>query len=83
MEEDNKIVKKGYIWMLKAGRKLIENKINKVKDESAILALKSPKAVGGEYYYASIYDYRYGNQINIYESPACYKNLVDDENFGK
>lgn len=80
VEEHNKVVgTNGYVWMLKAGRRLVDNKINRVVNESALLVLKAPKSAGGEYYYAEIFDFRYGDQAKKEESPAYYKNLVEDE----
>ena len=80
IQEHNKIVsKQGYVWLLKAGRRLVENKLAKVKKESSLIILKAPKGKGGDYYYAEILDYRYGRQINEGESPEYYKNLPGDE----
>ena len=80
IEEHNKVVSvNGYVWMLKAGRKLVENKLNKIMGESALLILKAPKSSGGDYYYAQIAGYRYGGQLEKKESPSYYEKLVDDE----
>lgn len=80
IEEHNKVVStNGYVWMLKAGRRLVDKKIEKVINESALLILKAPKSFGGEYHYAEVLDFRYGEQEKKGESPAYYKNIVDDE----
>lgn len=78
--EHNKIVSdKGYVWMLKAGRKLVESKLLKVINETGVVILKAPKNSGGNYYYAKIQDYRFGIQSRDMISPDYYKILVDDE----
>ena len=80
IEEHNKIAcSKGYVWMLKAGRKLVESKLSKIKNESSLLILKAPKGDGGEYYYSEIMEFRYGDQIQKDESPEYYGKLVGDE----
>lgn len=52
-------------------------------DETALLILKAPKSSGGDYYYAEISGYRYGNQAEKNESPAYYAKLFEDKNCGK
>lgn len=80
IEEHNIVVSaNGYVWMLKAGRRLVDNKINRVINETALLILKAPKSSGGDYYYAELLDFRYGDQENKEESPAYYEKLVADE----
>lgn len=80
IEEHNKVVEtNGCVWMLKAGRRLVDKKIDKVINESALLILKAPKSSGGEYYYAEVLDFRYGDREKKEDSPAYYENLVEDE----
>lgn len=80
IEEHNKVVSvNGFVWMLKAGRRLVDSKVSKVINETALLILKAPKSSGGDYYYAEVLDFRYGDQENKEESPDYYENLVEDE----
>lgn len=80
IEEHNKVVdENGYVWMLKAGRKLVESKLSKVFNDTAMLILKAPKSAGGNYYYTQIFDYRFGKLEADMKSPEYYNKLVDDE----
>ena len=80
IEEHNKVSRKnGYVWMLKAGRKLVENKLKNVMEESSIIILKAPKNAGGEYYFTELLEFRYGKQQEKNDSPEYYASLVDDE----
>ena len=81
IDEHNMVVgENGYTWMLKTGRKLMEKKLTKVIEESAILILKAPKGSGGGYYYTEIMDFYYGKQKYDNKFPEYYYELVEDEN---
>lgn len=80
IEEHNKIIQKyGYVWMLKAGRKLVQSKLDTVMNDSAVLILKAPKKTGGGYFYTSINEYCIGKERPDMIYPDYYKELIDDE----
>jgi hypothetical protein len=78
-EHNNAADENGYVWMLKAGRKLIEAKLCQVKDESGIMILKAPKNAGGNYYCAQIFNYWFGSPNKSMNFPVYYEELIDDE----
>lgn len=80
IEEHEKIIKgKGYVWMLKNGKRSSIQKIKDVQDQGGWLILRSPKADGGVGFLAHFTEIS-ENDPKDAVVPTYYSELLNDEN---
>lgn len=79
IEEHNVLLKeKGYVWMMKMGKKTSINRLSKIKAQGGYIVLKSPVADGNKYYIGKFEDFRDEMPNDKAHMPKYYSEIVDD-----
>jgi len=76
-EHKKAINKHKAVWMLKVGRELAEQSIEKVMEESKKLIIKEPKHSGNHYYLCNICEIRTGEADSSMTMPKYYQELKE------
>lgn len=72
------IDKKGYTWLLKAGKRSAKYKIDKVMADGGFIILRSPTPDGGKFYAAVCTEFREATPSDEEPFPAYYKDFIND-----
>lgn len=78
-EHKNIIHKKGSVWMLKVGKCVPENKLQKMYENGGVIYLRSPKNEGEKFYKATIKAYYLGEPKRNMIFPQYYNEMLNDE----
>lgn len=78
INEHIEVIKKhSYVWMLKAGRKSNNIKINDILKDGGLMILKAPKSHGNQYYVAK-FTAVLENKPDEHNYPAYYENILEE-----
>lgn len=77
-EHDRLIKDAGYVWMLKAGKKIPESRMEAVLRDGGHIIFRGSKASGGKYHYARAEEVRYGVSDDSMMFPEYYRMMVSD-----
>ena len=78
-EHRSVIEKHGSVWMLKVGKKIPENKLQKMYQNGGVLYLRSPKNEGEQFYKAKIKAFYSGEPKSNMLFPKYYDEMLNDE----
>lgn len=77
-EHKSVIDKNGFTWVLKIGKEIPNQKLNRVLEEGGVLFFRAPKASGGTYHIAKVEDYAYGKAPKDNIFPEYYHQMEND-----
>ena len=69
---------KGYVWMLKIGKKTSEEKLHQILDEGGWMVLRSPKSNGSKMYIAQYTEFQCEEPRDM-TYPSYYAELLNQE----
>ena len=72
------IDQKGYVWMMKIGKKVSLDKINKIMRSGGFIILKSPISDGSKYYIGRFNDYSEKTPNDNGHMPQYYSIIMND-----
>ena len=79
IKEHDRVMKDvGYVWVLKAGKRIPELKMKDVLKDGGHVIFRGSKASGGKYYYAHVEEVKYGIPDASMIFPDYYRLMVSD-----
>ena len=78
--EEHKVFlkEKGYVWMMKMGKKTSVDKLSKIKAQGGYIVLKSPIADGNRYYIGQFEDFQDEMPNDKVHMPQYYSEILED-----
>lgn len=77
VEEHNRVLTDGKVWILKLGKVIPEWRLKKLKDENGYIVFRTDKKHGSRFYIANFVDYRIGRPNGDMKYPKYYSEMID------
>lgn len=82
IEEHMKLIKnEGYVWLMKAGRRLPQDKIAELYRNGGTLILRGSKSAGAKFYKLTVEEYMDGRITKDFSYPEYYEEMITDDSF--
>lgn len=77
VEEHNRVLTKGKVWILKLGKVIPEWRLKELKEECGWVVFRTDKKHGSRFYIAKFVDYHVGKPKNEMNYPDYYSEMID------